>query len=427
MKPSVHGVGSARLDAIVELAEVAESAAPREAVLRRLAWLGATALAADVCSIYVRERGDVLVLRGNHGFSPEVVGRLRLAMGEGLTGLALECLRPITVRRVDGDPRSRSFPETHEERFPVFMAVPMVRHGFAVGVLVAQRRARPVFADGDVALAMAVGAMVAPALEWRGAADAARDERVGWRVQPLRRTARLRGVAVAPGVAIGRIVVQPQLAVMAHPLKGADPAAAIGAAVAQVALELAELRAQVRRRPRAAAFLETALVVVEDGRVMERLTQLVDRGLDPRAAVERLAREYARVAERSNEEFVRRRGVEVEAVLARVLERLGHDHPETSFPGGVLAADRLDAVATVEHFAAHGVGICVADGDPSPGLGEVCAALGLPLVVGVRRLFDWASEGTLAVVDGDQGHVVLHPPRDELARYRRQRRWVKPG
>ena len=88
----------------------------------------------------------------------------------------------------------------------------------------------------------------------------------------------------------------------------------------------------------------------------------------------------------------------------------------------MLAADRLDAVTTIEHFAAHGAGICAADADASPILGDLCGALGLPLVAGVRGLFAWAREGTLAVVDGDEGQVILHPARDELARYRRQRR-----
>jgi phosphotransferase system, enzyme I, PtsP len=422
VRPSVHGVGNPALDAIVEMADVADSVAPRDAVLQRLARLGAVALGVEVCSIYVRERGDVLVLRANHGFPADVVGHVRLAVGEGLTGLAVEFLKPVSVRRVHGDPRSRSFPDTGEERFPVFLAVPMLRHGACVGALVAQRRGTRIFTEGEVALATALGAMVAQPLEPRPHADAADEARAGRRVMPLRRTVRLRGVALAPGVAIGRIVVQPQLAAAPAPVVGSDPAAAIGAALAQVALELAELRARVSRKPRAAAFLATALAVVEDTRVMERLAQLVKRGLEPRAAVERLAREYARVAERSPEEFMRRRGVEIEAVLARVLERLEHDLPGTAAPGGVLAADRLDAVTTIEHCAAHGVGICAADGDPSPILGELCAALGLPLVAGVRRLFEWASEGTLAVVDGDTGQVILHPPRDELARYRRQRR-----
>ena len=53
---------------------------------------------ADVVSVYVRERsddGDFLVVQGNVGLASEVVGNLRLRVGDGLIGWVAECLRPI--------------------------------------------------------------------------------------------------------------------------------------------------------------------------------------------------------------------------------------------------------------------------------------------------------------------------------------------
>ena len=53
----------------------------------------------DVVSVYVREdwSGDRLVMRGNVGFPPEAVGATSLAVGEGITGLVAECMRPVSA------------------------------------------------------------------------------------------------------------------------------------------------------------------------------------------------------------------------------------------------------------------------------------------------------------------------------------------
>jgi phosphotransferase system enzyme I (PtsP) len=411
-RPSIHREGDARLDAILDLAGLLAGDSAVHLTLARLVPLAAAALRAEICSLYLREAGDVLVLRANHGFPETVVGHIQLRVGEGLTGYAVRCCRPVSVRRALDDPRVRYFPETGEERYPAFLAQPLLRGGVGVGALVFQRGAGA-FRGEDIRLAAALAALVASVIG---------SEVTRAPTTPLRRPVRLQGTALASGIGIGRVMVQPQLTAESSGPDVTDPAAQVGMAIAQVALEIAELHARLRQNRGASAFLQTALVVVEDGRLTERLDQLVAAGLGPRAAVERVTREYARVAECSSEPFVRRRGIEVEAVLARILERVEHGPPGVADPGGILVCDGLDPLTVIEHAATRGVGICASSASCPPGLGQLCASLGLPLVVGVERLFAWASPGTLAVVDGERGYVILSPSRTELARYRRHRR-----
>jgi phosphotransferase system, enzyme I, PtsP len=110
--PRVHARGEARLDAMLALAEEASREAPLADVLASLCQSIAALLAVDVCSIYLREtaepadavpieqdrreRGD-LVMRATHGYPRAVVGAVRMRVGEGLTGFAVECLRPVSV------------------------------------------------------------------------------------------------------------------------------------------------------------------------------------------------------------------------------------------------------------------------------------------------------------------------------------------
>ena len=96
----VHGGEDPRIDGILELIDEATSDAPLHEVLQRMCEKVARIAHADVASVYVREHvdeGDQLVLRANVGFAREVVGKVSMDPGEGITGFAAECLRPVSA------------------------------------------------------------------------------------------------------------------------------------------------------------------------------------------------------------------------------------------------------------------------------------------------------------------------------------------
>src|SRR6185437_2821452 len=108
---------------------------------------------ADVASLYLLEgEGGELVMRGNVGFPQGARGVVRLAVGEGITGMAVECMRPMSVVQAHHHERYRGFPELDEERYPVFLAVPVLGHQRALGALVVQRAGDLPFAASDVDL-----------------------------------------------------------------------------------------------------------------------------------------------------------------------------------------------------------------------------------------------------------------------------------
>jgi hypothetical protein len=121
----------------------------------------------DIASVYVRE-ADRLVMRGNHGFAATAIGTT-LAIGEGITGLVAECMRPVSAAHAAAEVAYRHIPGLGEERFPVFAGVPLISGGQVIGVLVLQRSSRP-FATDEVTLATALGAPVTLAIERRNAA-----------------------------------------------------------------------------------------------------------------------------------------------------------------------------------------------------------------------------------------------------------------
>src|SRR5215470_11373553 len=202
----VHERGDRRLDGILRL--IAEAGRPRPLadVLANLCSAIGEIARVPVVSIYVLE-GDTLVLRGNLGFPATALGTVQLKLGEGLTGFVAECLRPVSVAIGRHDERWKAVPGIGEDKFPSYLGIPILSGEGPAGVLVIQRREARAFAPAEVALALA--APVGYALERaRARAEAEAEDRTPTKAA---RTARLDGVALAGGIALGRAFVVPAL------------------------------------------------------------------------------------------------------------------------------------------------------------------------------------------------------------------------
>ena len=237
----VHEQGNQSLDGIFRLIEVAGQQQPLDDVLAAMCAGVATTAGADVVSIYVREEsldgGEVFTMRGNVGFPAEAVGRVHLRAGEGIIGFVAERLRPVSVATAANDEHFKYIPGLGEERFPALLAVPVLRGSAAAGVLVLQRGLTRVFTSEEVVLATALAAVISHALE-----RAAEHEREQTR-RAERGVARLRGVALSGGTAMGRVEVLPTLAALTR--SAALPAARGRRGVGPVR----DRRAPAARRP----------------------------------------------------------------------------------------------------------------------------------------------------------------------------------
>ena len=192
----VHERDDLRVDGILRLIEAASEPGSPAQVLQNMCKHVAVIGHADVVSVYVREQhddADWLVLRANVGFPSSAIGKVRLAIGEGITGTAAEVMRPISAQIAEEDSHYKHVPELGEERFPSLLAIPLLVRGAVAGVLVLQRGEAAAFADTEVALGTALATTFSHALEHRGDVGRA----------PAR-SARLTGTALSDGTALGR-------------------------------------------------------------------------------------------------------------------------------------------------------------------------------------------------------------------------------
>ncbi|MDO8302598.1 MAG: GAF domain-containing protein, partial [Sedimentisphaerales bacterium] len=151
---------------IGELSWIFSDSGSIEIFLQKIVQMVASHMRADVCSIYLyNEEEEQLVLTATQGLNPDSIGKVKLRLGEGLTGLAMKEMRTIREHRGRDNPAFKFFPGIDEEKFDAFLAVPMT-HGLSkIGTLVAQRSGENPFTEQDALAMRAVASQLANIIE----------------------------------------------------------------------------------------------------------------------------------------------------------------------------------------------------------------------------------------------------------------------
>jgi phosphotransferase system enzyme I (PtsP) len=407
IRMQVHGSEDRRIDGILALIEESSRILPLPDVLQRMCEQVASIAHAEVVSVYVREQEQgrpVLVLRANVGFPRSMMGNVKLELGEGITGFAAECLRPVSAAIAQQDTHYKHVPELGEELYPSFLSLPLVIGGQAIGVLNLQRREGGDFSSAEVALSAALATPFTIALDRansRGQGD-----------QELGRSARLTGMAIGKGFAVGKARSVLTFRALSEP---APPGEAARALVEGSVARVSELSPEHRR---ALAGLQ---VTLQDQRLLSGMAD-ASAELGVVAGLRKVARDYVAapymLGEGQVDPWMSARAGEIEDLcLWLAAESCGDVGPT----GGTVSviAERLGAFAVMYAAARGGVGLVIGGSvDPEGLAAGLARAAKLPVVAEVAGLFAWVRSGDTLLVDGDQGLVRVNPSASVLAQYR---------
>jgi phosphotransferase system enzyme I (PtsP) len=403
-------------------------------------------LDADVCSVYLSEpTGRHLVLRATKGLTQESVGKVRLAVGEGLVGLVAQEGAPLALEHAQEHPAFRYFPETGEERYASLMAAPLVVRGVTIGVLVVQTVTPRRFGGHDVDLLRTCAQLLAPVVLNASLLElvAGRDEeRVRFVEQLARagipvasaapereeRNAQLRGTAASTGIAIGPVYLLEDPLDLAHvdyqPSGDAGQERAdLLRAVTEARRELDDVIEKVGEQFGAefASVFNTHVQILEDHGFLVRLEHAVAETGNALAAVRRVVDDYRALFAKIEDAYFRERGVDMEDVGRRVMAKLlGVRHHNVPLaPGAVVVTSMI----LPQHFSLlemDKVGAIVAEHGGATSHGAIFArTLEIPAVTGASGAMRAARPGEIAIVDGTSGRVYLSPDDALLAEYRR--------
>jgi signal transduction protein with GAF and PtsI domain len=153
------------IDLLHEIGSRLAAADPFHAVLSRVVDFVSTIVQCDSCFVYVLEDDD-LVLRASKTPHPDVVDRLKLRVGQGITGWVAEHRTPVAVgSHAFDDPRFKTFNELPEDRYEAFLSVPVLSRGKLVGVINLQHRQPHSHTQREIQLISTIGFLVGAEIE----------------------------------------------------------------------------------------------------------------------------------------------------------------------------------------------------------------------------------------------------------------------
>jgi signal transduction protein with GAF and PtsI domain len=134
-------------------------------VLTRVVDFASALVKCDSCLIYILEE-DELVLRASKNPHPDAIDRLKLRVGQGITGWVAEHREPVAIpEQAARDPRFQFFHELPEDSYEAFLSVPIMCRGRVVGVINLQHKQHHVYRRREIRMISSIGFLVGAEIE----------------------------------------------------------------------------------------------------------------------------------------------------------------------------------------------------------------------------------------------------------------------
>lgn len=387
---------------------------------------------AEVASLYLLEgSGDQLVMRGNVGFKRGARGRIRLRLGEGITGAVVASGQPVRCEDAASHEAFIGFPELEESEFPRLMAAPVFQGDSPIGAVVVQRRAEP-FTQGELELLQALTAPMGVALRGNEVLHDARSKAIARRkTSGGTRRITLTGTPVVQGKCIGGI------AALRRPASGSGPSILTHAervsrlrnSFEVTHNKLGEMvgRAHALGLAAQCSFLESYLLIAEDSRLRSAAYAHVEQGRSVGEALDQVSRDIVRAAAGiTGDEFLANRARDIED-FCNAVAMLAVPDPRAELPSKpVLVGEDITVFDILVSAKASPVGIVLSQPE-SPRARVLLELLAIPAVVDVAGVFQWTSPGDVALVDAEHGLMLINPSRSDIAALRAEKKRRSPS
>lgn len=376
-------------------------------------------LNADACTIYLASKDDpeVLLLQACSGLNPEIIGKVKLKLGQGLIGTIAARAEAMNLIDAPAHKKFMLVQESGETAFPIMLGVPIIAHRDVLGVIAVQR-VEGAFNEDEEAFLTTLAAQLATSIERAESQD---------RFSSVQATHMLKGVAGAPGMAIGvALVLNRGVNFESVPDKKTDDIEgelrSFREAVRKVCDELTEqanlMRASLPEEE-CALFLAYAQML-SGGSLIDDAEQGINAGNWAPSSWRETIEQHAYVFSQMEDRYLAERANDIRDLGLRVLRKLMLEQSEyIDFPDQtILVGDEVTATDLADVPIECLSGIVSAHGSSSSHVSILAHALGIPAVMGVPNLPVKQLDGVNLVVDGFNGSAFVNPGQSILAEYR---------
>jgi len=390
--------------------------------LNRVVRVIAQNMVAEVCSIYLTRAGGILELFATEGLKEEAVHRTRFLPGQGLVGLVAERGLPLNLSEAPQHPRFVYRPETGEEVYHSFLAVPVLRMGQVAGVLVVQNVAPRRYTPEEVEVLQTISMVIA---ELVGSGELVAPDELTEDSTATGEPITLDGMPFAGGVGAG-------VAVFRQPQVKITRTVADDIETEQALLEdaLAEMRNQLEQmldHPDLAQggehreVLETYRMFAYDRGWQEKMRDAVRSGLTAEAAVDRVQQENRARMFKIRDPYLRERIADFEDLATRLIRIIQGDrenHKTKLTEDSILIARTIGPAELMDYDQGYLKGVVLEDGSTTAHVTIIARAMGIPVLGRVSGLLTHIKPGEQVIVDSTTGHAYVRPAEDVIETYR---------
>ncbi|TMD07476.1 MAG: PTS fructose transporter subunit IIA, partial [Chloroflexi bacterium] len=230
----------------------------------------------------------------------------------------------------------------------------------------------------------------------------------------------LQGIAAAPGRVVAPIWrwTETVIAGAATDLSGPAAPGRLMTALEEVKASLTAKGDRLRARGATAetGILDAQALMLDDPALLDGALALIAQGRLADDAVEQALEPFAAMLRGSPDPVFQARAADVHDVVAQIRRALRGltEGPPPAQPSILVARD-LAPSQTASLDRELVVGFATEQGTATAHTAILARALGLPAVVGIAGLMDIVEDGQPALLDGDQGTLLLDPPASLVA------------
>lgn len=381
------------------------------------------AMSTEVVSVYLldAERREY-VFRATRGLNPDAVGKVTLAMDEGLVGLVGQRAEPINLKNASKHPNFKFVSDLQEDLYNTFLGVPIIHHRKLLGVLVVQQKRRRRFDEGEESFLITLSAQLAGVIAHARATGALTHQ------QTKATSSRFDGKSGATGIAMGTSVVMfPEADLSSVPDRAtkdvAKEVAEFKMAVEETRLEIGNMSRSLADQlpPEELGLFEAYLHMLDDTAISGEVVAMIETGVWCQTALRKVIDSHVSTFEAMEDAYLRERGADVLDLGQRVLANLQKQTSKRpNFPRKtILIAHELTPAMLASVPRSKLQGLVSMKGSGSSHVAILAKALGVPTVMGVNELPIHLLESKPVIVDANAGFVITYPDKDQQNHYRR--------
>ena len=400
-----------------EITGLFHDAPSMEEFLQKITGMVIRHMGCEVCSIYLYYADQQeLVLKATKGLNPDSIGKVKMKIGEGLTGVALKEKRPICEGQAKNNPNFRFFPGIGEEKFESFLAVPILRGTFEIGVMVIQSVKKDYFSPEDIQVFRAITTQLAATIETARLLITLNDKKEKPRAAMLQDLKLVQGRCGAEGVAFGKtMIINESLTNIQHDDSDGGKkysVADLHRALEETERQLGELQVKLESTllDMTALIFTAQILMLKDKGFTDSIFSLIRKGINPPQAIVEVVHDYVSKFSRIEDAYLREKIYDVKDVGRRLLENLtGRAQSHHDYQDKIVIARELFPSDALKLFSQKIKGIILLTGGATSHVAILARSLNIPLVVTNELALLSLDPLTDVLLDAYMGYIHINP------------------